>query len=147
MWYSKEASHVSVSPFDKPLRRVMEYTYRADMSDEFWRFRNNVAKAIKSSRADIFLEVWNCGSGCDGNMAMVVFGHSNYAEMGSDNSDEWMKVYKKYNKIYGEDSYEKDLENFSKSLEMYGRRTYDMEFAPEMSSPENMSKLDKLTTD
>ena len=147
MWYSKEASHVSVSPFDKPLRRVMEYTYKADMSDEFWRFRNNVANAIKSSRADIFLEVWNCGSGCDGNMAMFVFGHSNYAEMGSDNSDEWMKVYKKYNKIYGEDSYEKDLENFSKSLEMYGRRTYDMEFAPEMSSPENMSKLDKLTTD
>ena len=78
---------------------------------------------------------------------MVVFGHSNYAEMGSDNSDEWMKVYKEYNKIYGQDSYEKNLENFSKSLEIYGRRTYDMEFAPEMSSPENMSKLYKLTTD
>ena len=147
MWYSKEASHVSVSPFDKPLRRVMEYTYKADMSDEFWRFRNNVAKALKSSRADIFLEVWNCGSGCDGNIAMVVFGHSSYAELGSDNSDEWMKVYKEYNKIYGDDSYEKELENFSKSLEMYGRRTYDMKFAPEMSSPEDMSKLDKLNTD
>ena len=147
MWYNKEASHVTVSPFDKPLRRVIEYTYKAEMSDEFWRFRNNVAKAIKSSRADIFLEVWNCGSGCDGNMAMVVFGHSNYAELGSDNSDEWMKVYNVYNKIYGENSYEKDLDNFSKSLEMYGRKTYDMNFAPEMSSPESMSNLDKLTTD
>jgi len=44
-------------------------------------------------------------------------------------------------------SYEKDLDNFSKSLEMYGRKTYDMNFAPEMSSPESMSNLDKLTTD
>ena len=58
-----------------------------------------------------------------------------------------MKVYNVYNKIYGENSYEKDLDNFSKSLEMDGRKTYDMNFAPEMSSPESMSNLDKLTTD
>jgi hypothetical protein len=145
--YNKNASHVNVSPFSKPLRRVMEYSYRAEMGDEFWRFRLNVAKAIKESNADIFMEVWNCASGCDGNTVLIVFGHSDFKELGQDNSVEWGKVYDKYEELNGEGSYDKDISNFNKSLEIYGRRTYNMSFLPELSSPENMSNLDKLTTD
>ena len=58
-------------------------------------------------------------SGCDGNLAMVVFGHGNYEEFGSDNSVEWKKVYDKYNEMFGENSYETDINSFSESLEMY----------------------------
>jgi hypothetical protein len=117
------------------------------MGDEFWRFRLNVAKAIKESNADIFMEVWNCASGCDGNTVLIVFGHSDFKELGQDNSVEWGKVYDKYEELNGEGSYDKDISNFNKSLEIYGRRTYNMSFLPELSSPENMSNLDKLTTD
>jgi len=144
---NKEASHVTVSPFSKPLRRVMEYTFKGSMSDEFWRFRANVSKAIKAANADIFMEVWNCASGCDGNTVVIVFGHADFAELGSDNAEEWTKVYTKYNEMNGEGSYEKDVSNFSASLEMYGRRTYNMSLMPKLSSPEKMSKLDKLYTD
>jgi hypothetical protein len=142
---NKEASHVTVSPFSKPLRTVMEYTFQGGMSAEFWRFRNNVAKAVKESGAAIFMEVWGCASGCDGNMVMVVFGHDNYGASAVDNSIEWEKVYNTYNKLNGEGSYDKDISNFGKSLEMYGRRTYTMTFMPELSSPEVMS-IDKLYT-
>ena len=55
-----------------------------------------------------------------------------------------LKVYDKYNEIFGENSYETDINSFSESLEMYGRRVYNMEFLPDLSSPEKMSKLDKL---
>lgn len=147
LWLNKEASNVSVSPFSKPLRRVMEYNFKAHKSGDFWRFRTNVAKAVKESKADIFMEVWSCASGCDGNLAMVVFGHGNYEEFGSDNSVEWKKVYDKYNEMFGENSYETDINSFSESLEMYGRRVYNMEFLPDLSSPEKMSKLDKLYND
>jgi len=135
----KSASHVTVSPFSKPLRTVMEYSYKAGMGDEFWKFRNNVAIAVKESGADIFMEVWNCGSGCGGNSVMVVFGHDNYEGLAIDNSTEWAKVYDKYNELNGEESYEKDISEFGSSLEMYGRTTYTMTFMPEMSSPEVMS--------
>ena len=141
---NKKASNVTVSPFSKPLRRVMEYNFKTHKSGDFWRFRNNVAKAIKESQAEIFMEVWGCASGCDGNLAMVVFGHENYEEFGSDNSVEWKKVYDKYNELFGENSYETDINSFGESLEMYGRRVYNMEFLPNLSSPEKMSKLDKL---
>ena len=141
----KSASHVTVSPFSKPLRTVMEYSYKAGMGDEFWKFRNNVADAVKESGADIFMEVWNCGSGCSGNSVMVVFGHDNYEGLAIDNSTEWAKVYDKYNEINGEESYEKDISEFGSSLEMYGRSTYTMTFMPEMSSPEVMS-IDNLYT-
>jgi len=141
----KSASHVTVSPFSKPLRTVMEYSYKAGMGDEFWKFRNNVANAVKESGADIFMEVWNCGSGCGGNSVMVVFGHDNYEGLAIDNSTEWAKVYDKYNEINGEESYEKDISEFGSSLEMYGRSTYTMTFMPEMSSPEVMS-IDNLYT-
>jgi len=145
-WFglNKNASNITVSPFSKPLRRVMEYNYKSHKSGDFWRFRNNVAKAIRESKADIFMEVWNCASGCDGNLAMIVFGHANYEEFGTDNSVEWRKVYDKYNELFGENSYETDIASFSESLEIYGRKVYNMEFLPEMSSPEKMSKLDKL---
>ncbi len=43
------------------------------------------------------------------------------------------------------DSYDKDISNYAKSLEMYGRNTYTMTFMPEMSSPEVMS-IDNLYT-
>jgi hypothetical protein len=142
---NKNASHVVVSPFSKPLRTVMEYTYKGGMSDEFWRFRNNVAKAVKESGADIFMEVWGCGSGCGGNSVMVVFGHDNYEGLAIDNSTEWEKVYNKYNELNGEGSYDKDINNYAKSLEMYGRSTYTMTFMPEMSSPEVLS-IDNLYT-
>ena len=142
---NKTASHVVVSPFSKPLRTVMEYNFKGSKSDEFWRFRNNVAKAVKESGADIFMEVWNCGSGCNGNMVMVVFGHNNYEGMGIDNSVEWEIVYNKYNELNGDGSYDKDISNFAGSLEMYGRSTYTMTFMPELSSPEVMS-IDKLYT-
>ena len=142
---NKNASHVVVSPFSKPLRTVMEYTYKGGMSDEFWRFRNNVAKAVKESGADIFMEVWGCASGCGGNSVMVVFGHDNYEGLAIDNSTEWEKVYNKYNELNGEGSYDKDISNYAKSLEMYGRSTYTMTFMPEMSSPEVMS-IDNLYT-
>ena len=143
---NKNASHITVSPFSKPLRRVMEYTYKNEMSDEFWRFRNNVSKALKASGKNIFMEVWNCLSGCDGNTVLVVFGHDDFEEFGYDNFEEWKAVYAKYNEMNGEGSYEKDVSNFSASLEMYGRRIYNMSFQPELSSPEKMSKLDKLYT-
>mgnify|MGYP000147028646 CR=1 FL=1 len=105
----------------------------------------DVAKAVKESGAAIFMEVWGCASGCDGNMVMVVFGHDNYGASAVDNSIEWEKVYNTYNKLNGEGSYDKDISNFGKSLEMYGRRTYTMTFMPELSSPEVMS-IDKLYT-
>ena len=46
--------------------------------------------------------------------------------------------------LFGENSYETDINSFGESLEMYGRRVYNMEFLPNLSSPEKMSKLDKL---
>ena len=147
LWLNKNASNVTVSPFSKPIRRVMEYNFKSHKSGDFWRFRNNVAKAIRESNADIFMEVWGCGSGCDGNLAMIVFGHANYEEFGSDNSTEWSKVYEKYNELFGENSYETDIDSFSESLEMYGRRVFNMEFIPNLSSPEKMSNLDKLYND
>ncbi|MGC6423266.1 MAG: hypothetical protein ACON47_08685 [Flavobacteriaceae bacterium] len=144
MWLNKEASHVTVSPFSKPVRSVMEYTFKGHKSADFWRFRNNIARSIKESGADIFLEVWNCANGCAGNLAMVVFGHSNMEEYGSDNDTEWPKVVKKYNELFGENRYNEDGQKFNESLEMYGKSVMGMEFLPKLSSPEKMSKLDKL---
>ena len=144
--YVKNASHVTVSPFAKPLRRVLTYNYKGTMEKEFWRFRNNVAQALQNADADIFMEVWWCGSGCNGNTVNVVFGHKNYAEQATDNSEEWVKVVEKYNEMFGEDAYEEDIQAFETSLEMYGRSSHSMSFQPEMSSPENMSSLEELNT-
>ena len=55
------------------------------------------------------------------------------------------KGLQQYNELNGEDSYDKDISNYAKSLEMYGRNTYTMTFMPEMSSPEVMS-IDNLYT-
>ena len=144
--YGKEASNVTVSPFDKPLRRVITYNYQGEIEDKFWRFRLNVAKAIKSAGVDIFMEVWACASGCDGNTVNIVFGHKNYAELASDNNEEWTKVYEKYNELFGDKAYDEDIKDFESSLEMYGRSSYEMTFLPELSSPQSMSSLEKLDT-
>ena len=57
-----------------------------------------------------------------------------------------MKVVEKYNEIFGEDTFEVDIQTFEKSLEMYGRNSYCMSFQSEMSSPEYMSSLEELNT-
>ena len=111
-----------------------------------WTFLIELIQVIKNADADIFMEVWWCGSGCNGNTVNVVFGHKNYAEQATDNSEEWVKVVEKYNEMFGDDAYEEDIQTFETSLEMYGRSSYSMSFQPEMSSPENMSSLEELNT-
>jgi len=41
------------------------------------------------------MQVWWCGSGCNGNTVNVVFGHKDYEEQATDNSEEWVKVVEK----------------------------------------------------
>ena len=81
------------------------------------------------------MNVWNCFSGCNGNVIRVSFSHSNHDELYKDNNIEWPKVVAKYNELYGNGSYEEDISDLDSSLEMYGRTTVHMERIDELSSP------------
>ena len=57
------------------------------MQKEFWRFRNNVTQALQNADGDIFMEVWWCGSVCNGNTFNIVFWRKDYAEQATENSE------------------------------------------------------------
>ena len=130
---NKEATYLPNND-SKKMSRVIEYNIKSNSLEDFWRFRTRVAKAAKESGANVHMWVWDCVSGCDGNTVWVSFGHDNYKEFWEDNTKEWAKVSSKYAELYGEGSYEKDILDLDNSLEMYGKRTFNSELIPELSS-------------
>ena len=135
IWWKANNASYSATNESKPQIRTIIYTVKSGSGNDFWRFRNRVKIAVEESEADIIMSVWNCFSGCDGNVVRVSFSHSNHDELYKDNNIEWPKVVAKYNELYGNGSYEEDISDLDSSLEMYGRTTVHMERIDELSSP------------
>lgn len=138
-WRNKNASYEPENVEYTPLKRAIFYTIKANGGDDFWRFRSRVAAAMKASKLPFNMDVWSCGSGCNGNVVMVVFSHKNYGDQFIKNTKDFPVLVEKYNEMYGKDSYEQDNTRLNASLEMlWGRRIIHMKFLPELSSPQNM---------
>ena len=139
-WRNKGTSYEAESAEYAPLKRAIFYTIKANGGDDFWRFRTRVAAAMKASELPFTMDVWNCGSGCNGNVVMVVFSHKNYGDQYTTNSEQFPKLVEKYDEMYGKDAYDQDNTRLESSLEMlWGRRIVHMNFLPELSSPADMN--------
>ena len=138
-WRNKGSSYEAENAPYAPLKRAIFYTIKANGGDDFWRFRSRVATAMKASKLPFTMDVWSCGSGCNGNVVMVVFSHKNYSDQYTSNTEQFPKLVEKYNEMFGNDAYEQDSSRLDDSLEMlWGRRIVHMNFLPELSSPANM---------
>lgn len=139
-WYNQEMSYVSNPSELNTLSRMIFYTVGATGGDKFWRFRERVAIAMKAAKLPFTMNVWVCGSGCNGNVVLVSFSHKNYADQWKKNSEDFPKLVEKYNELFGKDAYEEDNAGINASLEkLWGRRIVHMNFLPELSSPPNMN--------
>jgi hypothetical protein len=116
------------------------YTIKSDGGEKFWRFRERVAKTMKAANLPFAMNVWNCGSGCNGSVVLVSFSHKGYADQFKKNTEDFPKMVEKYNELYGKDAYKEDNERLNESLEMlWGRRIIHMKFLPDLSSPPGMN--------
>lgn len=138
MWsLVKGATHAPESAKYEDLRRVIYYTFTDQGSDDFWRFRERVKKAMEASGYNHRMGVWYCQSGCDGNVVMVRFHHENFAGQAQDYDQPLRDMIAKYNEMYGKDAYEQDGDRVDASLVEGGRKIRHYKFRPDMSSPRN----------
>lgn len=139
-WRNNGSSYEPKNPEYTPLKRAIFYTVKANGGKDFWRFRSRVAEAMKASELPFTMDVWSCGSGCNGNVVMVVFSHKNFGDQFTKNTVEFPKLVEKYNEMFGEEAYEQDNARLEESLEiLWGRRIVHMNFLPELSSPAIMN--------
>lgn len=137
--FNENASHRPETTDNNMLSRMLFYTISNTGTSDFWRFRTRVARAMKASNSNLTMNVWSCGSGCNGNVVLVSFGHKNFADQRMDNEKDFPLLVEQYNKMFGKDAYEADLEGLNESLEnLWGRRAIHMKFLPDLSSPPNM---------
>ena len=138
MWgLVKDATYAPEETNYEDLRRVIYYNYSDAGSDDFWRFRERVKKAMEASGYNHRMGVWYCQSGCDGNVVMVRFHHKSFAGQMEDYGKPLVDMIAKYNEMYGKDAYEQDGDKVDASLLEYGRKIRHYKFRPEMSSPRN----------
>ncbi|MEN8811953.1 MAG: hypothetical protein ABF261_03265 [Candidatus Arcticimaribacter sp.] len=139
-WYNGDMSYVSNPQDVNLLSRMIFYTIKANGGEDFWRFRKRVAETMKAANLPFAMNVWNCGSGCNGNVVLVSFSHKGYGDQFKKNTEDFPKMVEKYNELYGEGAYKEDNVALDGSLEMlWGRRIIHMKFLPELSSPPNMN--------
>ena len=138
MWgLVKSATHAPENADYEDLRRVIYYNFSDEGSDDFWRFRERVKKAMEASGYNHRMGVWWCASGCDGNVVMVRFHHKDFAGQAEDYGQPLADMIAKYEEMYGEGSYEQDSDKVDASLLENGRKFRHYRFRPEMSSPRN----------
>ena len=100
MWsFNENASHDPGGSDVNMLSRMLFYTISNTGSKGFWKFRMRVARVMKEMNSDLSMFVWNCKSGCNGNVVLVSFGHKNYADQRMDNETEYPKLVEKYNNL------------------------------------------------
>ena len=119
----------------KKLRRIIFYKYKASNSQDFWRFRQRVAKAMEASDHPSRMSVFYCASGCDGNWVQVRFHHDSFVAQSEVNGEPLQNYIAKYNEMYGDDAYEQDGGRMQESLMPDGMRVRHHEHLPELSSP------------
>ena len=119
----------------KKLRRIIFYNYKASNSQDFWRFRQRVAKAMEASDHPSRMSVFYCASGCDGNWVQVRFHHDSFVAQSEVNGEPLQNYIAKYNEMYGDDAYEQDGGRMQESLMPDGMRVRHHEHLPELSSP------------
>ena len=98
------------------------------------KFRGNLATAIKESGEDLTVNVWRSRGGGEQGHVQVSFGFRTMEEYGN-----FYKVMSKvgdtYQEMFGEDSWETDLDLLRGTIQMWGARTELIRFLPELSSP------------
>ena len=102
--------------------------------NHFWKFRSNLATAIRESGEDLSVNVWRSRGGGEQGHVQVSFGFRSMEEYGN-----FYKVMNKvgdtYHKMFGEDSWDTDLDLLRGTIQMWGARTELIRFLPELSSP------------
>ena len=119
----------------KKLRRIIFYNYKDSKRQDFWRFRQRVAKAMEASSFPGRMSVFYCASGCNGNWVQVRFHHDSFTAQAETNGEPLENYIAKYNEMYGNDSYEQDGDKMQESLMPDGMRVRHLEYLPELSSP------------
>ena len=129
------ASHDQSKPGEKVVGLNIHY-FMAPGSDRnhFWKFRSNLASAIKESGEDLSVNVWRSRGGGEQGHIQVSFGFRSMEEYGN-----FYKVMSKvgdtYMDMFGEDSWDTDLDLLRGTIQMWGARTELIRFLPELSSP------------
>ena len=130
-----DASHDQSKPGEKVVGLNIHYVM-APGSDRnhFWKFRGNLASAIKESGEDLTVNVWRSRGGGEQGHVQVSFAFRTMEEYGN-----FYKVMSKvgdtYQEMFGEDSWETDLDLLRGTIQMWGARTELVRFLPELSSP------------
>lgn len=132
------ANGASWSP-DEPtgdlMRRAIFYSYKSSHEEDFWRYRQRIAKTREAHNDQSLpaTSVWWCGSGCDGNTVVVFFSHAGYEDALNDQQKN-QALWDKYDEIYGEGSHEQDVNRMVESLEPNSQRIRHLMLIPEASS-------------
>ena len=130
---SDNASHDVAKPGDNIIAFNIDYVVGANRN-HFWKFRRNIANALKESGENLSLNVWSSSAGGPQGHVRVSFGFKSMEHYG--NFRKMMsKIGEKYDEIYGDEAWNTDLELLRESLQMWGAQTELLRFLPELSSP------------
>ena len=115
---------------------VLSYRFKDSGEQDFWRFRERVVaarKAMENTPKGSMHTVY-CTSGCNGNLALILFEYESFTDQQRYNQEELPKMIEKYNELFGNDAYEQDGDKVDQSLLENGRVRIHMRFIPEASS-------------
>ena len=130
---SDQASHDVASPGENVIGYNIDYVVGPNR-DHFWKFRRNIAHALKESGEKLSLNVWSSSAGGPQGHVRVAFGFTSMEHYG--NFRQIMnKVSETYDQLFGNNSWDTDIELLRESLVMWGAQTELVRFLPELSSP------------
>ena len=127
------ASYDVAKPGENMIGYNIDYVMSGDRN-HFWKFRRNLVNALKESGEKVSVNVWNSSAGGPQGKVRVSFGFTSMEHYGQFRQI-MGRVGEKYDEMYGEDSWETDLDLLRGSLQMWGAQTELLRFLPELSSP------------
>ena len=136
MWnYVGPMSH-NVDSEGQNLTMALIYEFKDSGEEDFWRFRERVvaARSAMETQPKGSMHSVYCSSGCNGNVAMILFEYESFSDQQSYNQEMLPQMIEKYNELYGNDAYEQDGNKVDESLVENGRGRLYLRFIPEASS-------------
>lgn len=112
------------------LRNINFVRVKNDKREDFWRWRNRIKIAAEKAKIRYDIGVWYLYSG--GNDSGIVMIRKHFKDFADEQKGNGGELKKAYESIYGDGSWEKELERYRESIDWQHRRHHRL--MPKLSS-------------
>jgi len=134
IWQRLKDGSYNFEPGEAPAKFVQRtfVEVKADRTGHFRRFRSRIAKVMEKRKYNGRVGLFRVESGGNRNLFGVTMAFDTYKQAAQPEHE--TSFQDDYNEMFGWGTFEEDVDNYDKSIEIFGERRETMQLVPEMSS-------------